>query len=108
MSKVQCGQTYHLIIAIADAGDGQWDSGMFLEANSLSTKTPIEIDYTLSQQVYSNPDWLAEGCVSSTVTLTRQNNLSSALTIPVQLSGTASNGQDYSHDFYTLSFRHME
>ncbi|MEY4288643.1 MAG: hypothetical protein RLZZ30_731, partial [Bacteroidota bacterium] len=59
VSKVQCGQTYHLIIAIADAGDGQWDSGMFLEANSLSTKTPIEIDYTLSQQVYSNPDWLA-------------------------------------------------
>jgi gliding motility-associated-like protein len=95
VSKVQCGQTYHLIIAIADAGDGQWDSGMFLEANSLSTKTPIEIDYTLSQQVYSNPDWLAEGCVSSTVTLTRQNNLASSLTIPVQVSGTASNGQDY-------------
>jgi gliding motility-associated-like protein len=69
---------------------------MFLEANSLSTKTPVEIDYTLSQQVYSNPDWLAEGCVSSTVTLTRQNNLSSPLTIPVQVSGTATNGQDYS------------
>ncbi len=96
VSKVQCGQTYHLIIAIADAGDAQWDSGMFLEANSLSTKTPVEIDYTLSQQVYSNPDWLAEGCVSSTVTLTRQNNLSSPLTIPVQVSGTATNGQDYS------------
>ena len=95
VSKVQCGQTYHLIIAIADAGDGQWDSGMFLEANSLSTKTPIEIDYTLSQQVYSNPDWLAEGCVSAAVTLTRQNNTSSSLTIPVQVSGAATNGQDY-------------
>lgn len=95
VSKVQCGQTYHLIIAIADAGDGQWDSGMFLEANSLSTKTPIEIDYTLSQQVYTNPDWLAEGCVSANVTLTRQNNINTSLTIPVQVSGTASNGQDY-------------
>lgn len=95
VSKVQCGQTYHLIIAIADAGDGQWDSGMFLEANSLSTKTPIEIDYTLSQQVYTNPDWLAEGCVSANVTLTRQNNLNTSLTIPVQVSGTALNGQDY-------------
>jgi len=104
VSKVQCGQTYHLIIAIADAGDGQWDSGMFLEANSLSTKTPIEIDYTLSQQVYSNPDWLAEGCVSSTVTLTRQNNLSTALTIPVQVSGTATNGQDYSGIPLSISF----
>jgi gliding motility-associated-like protein len=104
VSKVQCGQTYHLIIAIADAGDGQWDSGMFLEANSLSTKTPIEIDYTLSQQVYPNTDWLAEGCVSSTVTLTRQNNLSSPLTIPVQLSGTAINGQDFSGIPGSVSF----
>jgi gliding motility-associated-like protein len=104
VSKVQCGQTYHLIIAIADAGDGQWDSGMFLEANSLSTKTPIEIDYTLSQQVYPNPDWLAEGCVSATVTLTRQNNLSTPLTIPVQVSGTATNGQDYSGIPGSVSF----
>ncbi|MEY5000024.1 MAG: hypothetical protein RLZZ211_60 [Bacteroidota bacterium] len=95
VSKVQCGQTYHLIIAIADVGDGQWDSGIFLEANSLSTITPIEIDHTLSQQVFANPDWMAEGCVSTNVTLTRQSNLTQSLTIPVQLSGTATNGVDY-------------
>jgi len=29
VSKVQCGQTYHLILAVADVGDGQWDSGIF-------------------------------------------------------------------------------
>ena len=95
VSKVQCGQTYHLIIAIADVGDGQWDSGIFLEANSLSTLTPIEIDHTLSQQVFPNPDWMAEGCVSTNVTLTRQANLTQSLTIPVQLSGTATIGIDY-------------
>lgn len=95
VSKVQCGQTYHLIIAIADVGDGQWDSGIFLEANSLSTLTPIEIDHTLSQQVFPNPDWMAEGCVSTNVTLTRQANLTQSLTIPVQLSGTATSGIDY-------------
>jgi gliding motility-associated-like protein len=95
VSKVQCGQTYHLIIAVADVGDGQWDSGIFLEANSLSTLTPVDINYTLSQQVFPNPDWLAEGCVTAAVTLERQNNLSQALSIPVQLSGTATNGVDY-------------
>ena len=95
VSKVQCGQTYHLIIAIADVGDGQWDSGIFLEANSLSTLTPVEIDHTLSQQVFPNPDWMAEGCVSTNVTLTRQANLTQSLTIPVQLSGTATIGIDY-------------
>lgn len=96
ISQVQCGQTYHLILAIADVGDGQWDSGIFLEANSLSTITPVEIEHTLSQQVFANPDWMAEGCVTTTVTLTRQSNLNQNLTIPVQLSGTATNGIDYS------------
>jgi gliding motility-associated-like protein len=96
ISKVQCGQTYHLILAIADVGDGQWDSGIFLEANSLSTITPVEIEHTLTQQVFANPDWMAEGCVTTTVTLTRQSNLNQNLTIPVQLSGTATNGLDYS------------
>jgi gliding motility-associated-like protein len=96
ISQVQCGQTYHLILAIADVGDGQWDSGIFLEANSLSTITPVEIEHTLSQQVFANPDWMAEGCVTTTVTLTRQSNLNQNLTIPIQLSGTAINGLDYS------------
>ena len=96
VSQVQCGQTYHLILAIADVGDGQWDSGIFLEANSLSTITPVEIEHTLSQQVFANPDWMAEGCVTTNVTLTRQANLNQNLTIPIQLSGTATNGIDYS------------
>lgn len=95
ISPVQCGQTYHLIIAIADVGDGQWDSGIFLEANSLSTLTPIDISHTLSQQVFANPDWMAEGCVSATVTLERQTNLNQTLTIPILLSGTATNLIDY-------------
>ncbi len=30
-------QTYHLKLAIADAGDGAWDSGVFFEKGSLST-----------------------------------------------------------------------
>lgn len=104
ISKVQCGQTYHLILAIADVGDGQWDSGIFLEANSLSTITPVEIEHTLSQQVFANPDWMAEGCVTTTVTLTRQSNLNQNLTIPVQLSGTATNGLDYSGIPSSISF----
>jgi gliding motility-associated-like protein len=104
VSQVQCGQTYHLILAIADVGDGQWDSGIFLEANSLSTITPVEIDHTLSQQVFANPDWMAEGCVTTTVTLTRQSNLNQNLTIPVQLSGTATNGLDYSGIPATINF----
>ena len=35
-ATVQAGEVYHLTIAIADVGDGSWDSGIFLEQNSLS------------------------------------------------------------------------
>ncbi len=96
ISAVQCGQTYHLILAIADVGDGSWDSGIFLEANSLTTKTPVDITYSLSQHVFSSPDVMAEGCVTATVNVTRQNNLNTALTIPITLSGSATSGIDFS------------
>jgi gliding motility-associated-like protein len=95
VSKVQCGQTYHLILAVADVGDGQWDSGIFLEANSLSSKTPITITHSITPQFFSNPNWMAEGCSSATIELSRENNLNAAVTIPVQVSGTASSGIDY-------------
>ncbi|MEN9913359.1 MAG: hypothetical protein RL528_74 [Bacteroidota bacterium] len=96
VSSVQCGETYHLILALADVGDGQWDSGIFLEANSLTSKTPVDLDYTISQSLFSTPDWIAEGCVNATVTLSRLTNLSTPLTIPVQITGTATNGLDFS------------
>jgi gliding motility-associated-like protein len=96
VSSVQCGQTYHLILALADVGDGDYDSGIFLEANSLTSKTPVDLDYTISQSLFSNPDWIAEGCVNATVTLSRQTNLSTPLTIPIQITGTATNGLDFS------------
>lgn len=96
-SKVDCGETYHLIIAIADVGDGIFDSGIFLEANSLSSKTPVEVSHTMSQNLFGDPDIMAEGCVTTTVTLERgTNDLASPMTIPIIPSGTAIEGVDYS------------
>jgi gliding motility-associated-like protein len=97
VSKVQCGQTYHLRIAIADIADPIYDSGIFLQANSLSSKTPVELSYALSSIAFVNePKVMAEGCVSTTVTLSRQGNISSALSIPLTVTGTATPGADYS------------
>lgn len=96
-SKVQCGQTYHLIITIADVGDGILDSGIFLEANSLSSQTPVDITHTMSQNLFSDPNTMAEGCVTTTVTLERgTNSLATPMTIPINLSGTAIELTDYS------------
>ena len=97
-SKVQCGETYRLIISIADAGDPVWDSGIFLEANSLTSKAPLEIDHALSQELFGNPDIAAEGCVETIVTLTRgQQDSNVPLTLPIIVSGTATEGVDYTN-----------
>ncbi len=97
VSRVQCGQTYHLVIAIADVNDGIFDSGIFLEANSLQSDTPVELDYALSFDAYNDGVSMAEGCVSTTVTLTRPlNTAAAALVVPISTSGTATAGLDYS------------
>jgi len=96
VTKVQCGQKYHLKIAVADAGDAFWDSGIFLEANSLSSKTPVEITYALSSIAFGANNIMAEGCVTATIKLKRSNNLNTSLTIPISLNGTATELIDYS------------
>ncbi len=104
-SEVQCGQTYHLIISIADAGDPVWDSGIFLEANSLSSNTPVEMTYQLSQELFANSNQMAEGCVTTTVTIERgANDVASAMTIPVNVSGTATEGVDYDNLPNSITF----
>lgn len=104
-SKVQCGQTYHLIIAIADTGDGILDSGIFLEANSLSSNTPIEVTHTISQNLFNNTNILGESCVTGTVTIDRgPNNLNVPLTIPINVSGTAIEGTDYTNIPNSITF----
>lgn len=95
VSRVQCGETYHLVLAVADVGDGEWDSGIFLEANSLSSQTPVSVDYVISDTLFNSPSIMAEGCVSGLVTLSRHDNINSTLTIPIQVSGTASATIDY-------------
>jgi len=104
VAKVQCGQTYNLIIAIADVGDGIYDSGIFLEANSLTSKTPVDIDYQISFDAFNDPSLMAEGCVSATFTLTRDNNINQALTIPINVSGTATEGVDYTNIPNSVTF----
>ena len=105
VSRVQCGQTYHLIIAIADVGDGIYDSGIFLEANSLTSKVPVEVDYSMSYDAFGDGVTMAEGCVTTTVTLTRNtSNLNSTLTIPINVSGTATELTDYTDIPSTVTF----
>lgn len=92
VSQVQCGQTYHLKIVIADAGDGVWDSGVFLEAGSLSS---TDVDFK-----FASVDGLTdfyENCTEAEFIFTRPSDqVEEVLNINIAISGTATPVDDYS------------
>ncbi len=105
VAQVQCGETYHLKIAIADVGDGAYDSGIFLEANSLVSYSPVEIEADLNFNAYGDNQTMAEGCETSIVTISRNpNNSALPLTIPISTGGTATEGVDYTSVPTSISF----
>ena len=104
-ANVVCGATYHLVIAIADVNDGVWDSGIFLEANSLTSFAPVEINHSLALDGFNDNFTMAEGCETATVTITRpQSAAIDALSIPVIISGTATEGVDYTNIPNSIDF----
>ena len=103
VAKVECGETYHLKIAIADVGDGAYDSGIYLEANSLASYAPITVSTSTTLNLPNNQ--IAEGCETGTVTISRNiNTASDALTIPISISGTATEGVDYANIPSSITF----
>jgi len=89
LAEVQCGETYHLKFAIADAGDDIYDSGVFLEAKSFNSNA-IEVNIT----TLSGDSAIVEGCTSAIIDFQRPE-ADSLLAVPVYVSGNAINGIDY-------------
>jgi gliding motility-associated-like protein len=90
---VQPCQTYHLKIAIADVGDSNYDSGVFIEANSLSSNaSSCQIQGVFDPT--SNSYYLAEGCLNGTVVFTLPQPRPTATTLNLTINGTATNGVD--------------
>jgi hypothetical protein len=88
---VECGETYHIKMAIGDAGDNSFDSGVFLEASSFSSNSiTVEIASVLGA------DAIIEGCDSALVTFIRPPGSDTTdLTVDFEIGGTAINGTDY-------------
>jgi gliding motility-associated-like protein len=90
-SRVTPCQTYHLKIAIADAFDHSLDSGVFLEARSL-TSDPIHIESSLP--VINGLPYLVEGCQSGGIKILRSRKSPESQTVNLTFAGTAINGVD--------------
>ncbi|MES2140699.1 MAG: choice-of-anchor L domain-containing protein [Bacteroidota bacterium] len=107
VTGVQCGQVYHIKLAVADGGDGIIDSGVFLEAGSFSSSggTTISAGTNFGGGIVDNDSTIYEGCGFASLTVDRGiSNSTSAQTFSYALSGTATNGADFSNNSGTVSF----
>tara|TARA_Y100000991_G_scaffold62075_1_gene46075 strand:+ start:1743 stop:3443 length:1701 start_codon:yes stop_codon:yes gene_type:complete len=89
---VQCGETYHIRLAIADGSDTSLDSWVFLEAGSFSSNGSIE----LSSGISNSDTILYEGCNSAFFNFERQDTIGD-FTLYFDFLGTATIGQDYDY-----------
>lgn len=85
-------QTYTLTLAIADAGDGIFDSGVFLQENSL-----IQGTVSATANTYSSNNTALEGCINANFTFQLDSAITVNTVIPIGIGGTAINGVDYEY-----------
>jgi uncharacterized protein (TIGR02145 family) len=87
---VVCSQTYHLKLAVGDAFDKQFDTGIFLEQNSFSSN-----NFTGSAS-FSNPltgQNLVEGCSNAELVYEIPAARSTDLTIALNINGSGTAAQ---------------
>ncbi|HYV91962.1 MAG TPA: choice-of-anchor L domain-containing protein [Chitinophagales bacterium] len=92
---VQPCETYHLKLAISDAGDGVLDSGVFLQAGSLtSSGTSVTVVSSYIDPNSSTPA-IVEGCFDGAFNFVITNSPVDTMYIHYTIGGTATNGTDY-------------
>ncbi|MFM9985819.1 MAG: choice-of-anchor L domain-containing protein, partial [Flavobacteriales bacterium] len=93
---VQCGQTYHIKLAICDANDSGLDSGIFLERDSFSSNLVVQVELNFE---VGGPDGnsLYENCGTGNLIFTRPESFDSDNSFVAYLSynGSATMGVDY-------------
>ncbi|MCB9360543.1 MAG: choice-of-anchor L domain-containing protein [Flavobacteriales bacterium] len=76
VAAVQCGELYHMRLAVADAQDGILDTDVFLEAGSFSSNT---ITLNSNINVSSGDSILYEGCGTAYIDFERNDDADTAV-----------------------------
>jgi gliding motility-associated-like protein len=88
--------TYHLKIAICDAGNRLYDSGVFIEAGSLKTNTySFDHSDSIGSTINGVPHTIVKGCSPATVKIRCDHPTGTAHTVHFQFGGTAIHGTDF-------------
>lgn len=91
-ASVRPCQTYHLKLCIADIGDGDYDSGVFIEANSFNSK--IATISPVTATVINGDSYLVEGCEKGKLRIRIPKISTRAQVFGLDFVGTAQLGSD--------------
>ncbi|MEQ1676151.1 MAG: choice-of-anchor L domain-containing protein [Chitinophagaceae bacterium] len=91
--KVQRCKTYHLKLVIADVGDDRFDSGVFLQAKSL-TSDIITISSAIQTDPVSGTPYLVEGCTPGSFNVHRSRPDANPLRVDLIYDGPAVSSVD--------------
>ncbi len=94
VAAVNCGQTYHIKMVIADAVDGSVDSGVFLEGGSFSAAPPISLNTNNANSAITDTLFY-EDCNSYCIKFIRNGNIALKDSFLLNVTGNAINGSDY-------------
>ena len=99
-AQVQCGETYHIKLAIADGSDTALESFVILEEGSFASNAiDIVADAAIEgTDVFLGDTTVVEGCNDATFTVIRPDD-SDLDTIFLNVYGTASMGGDFANSF---------
>lgn len=87
--------TYHIKLAIADVGDGLYDSAVFLKAGSFDGGGNASIEWLVNGE--PDVDEVVEGCGTVQILVDRiGSNLNVPLPVSFTITGTATSGADFS------------
>ncbi|HMK27585.1 MAG TPA: choice-of-anchor L domain-containing protein [Chitinophagaceae bacterium] len=92
ISQVQPCETYHLKLVVSDLNDHLWDTGVFLEAGSLTSNA-----IGITNQTQTDPSgnsYLVEGCATGAFVIRRPRKDPTPLNVTLSYTGTATNGVD--------------
>jgi len=95
-SAVTACDTYHLKMAIVDAGNHFYDSGVFIEAGSLNSSS-VHFDHTavIGSTIEGIPNAIVKGCTGTNVKVIMTPAPSSSSTIALTYGGTGVRSTDY-------------
>lgn len=97
-ASVQCGQTYHIKLAICNIGDSGWDSGVFLEADSFSSEA---VDIAVA--TVTGDTTVIENCTGAQFIFSRpQTQLGDTLIVNYDIGGTAIMAPNAGFDYNNL------